>query len=155
MCSSPPVRAPKLQLAVEQPLTGGHWNPPKNDTPHPKTKQQPQLEGRRGAITMKLYPTPTGWVTHRLENHKIKEVLTLLWRFWTTRQASQPGDATKGLEIPKVSDLASQWYLIIGLPEDWGKQILQCWRTQTKFCLHQDPMERSSDPTGDWTKAAC
>ena len=24
-----PVRAPKLQLAVEQPLTGGHWNPPK------------------------------------------------------------------------------------------------------------------------------
>ena len=34
MCSSP-VRAPKSQLAVEQPLTGGCWNPPEKDTPHP------------------------------------------------------------------------------------------------------------------------
>ena len=32
MCLSPPVRAPKLQLAVEQPLIGGHWNQPKKDT---------------------------------------------------------------------------------------------------------------------------
>ena len=31
MHSSPPARAPKLQLAVEQPLTGGCWNPPKKD----------------------------------------------------------------------------------------------------------------------------
>ena len=29
MHSSPPVRTPKLQLAVEQPSTGGHWTPPK------------------------------------------------------------------------------------------------------------------------------
>ena len=36
--SSPPVRVPKLQLAVEQSLTGGHWNAPKKDTPCPKTK---------------------------------------------------------------------------------------------------------------------
>jgi len=28
VCSSSPVRAPKLQLAVEQPSTG-HWTPPK------------------------------------------------------------------------------------------------------------------------------
>ena len=29
------------------------------------------------------------------------------------------------------------------------------WRTQTKFCAHQEPEERSSDPTGGWTKTAC
>ena len=42
MCSSPHVRAPKLQLLVEQPSIGGCWNPPKkkkNDTPGPKTKK--------------------------------------------------------------------------------------------------------------------
>ena len=39
---SPPVRTPKLQLVVEQPLTGGHWNPPKKDTPRPKTKKKSQ-----------------------------------------------------------------------------------------------------------------
>lgn len=28
MCSSPPERAPKLQLCVERPLTGGCWSSP-------------------------------------------------------------------------------------------------------------------------------
>ena len=37
MCSFLPVSAPKSQLAVEQPLTEGHWNPPRKDTTHPKT----------------------------------------------------------------------------------------------------------------------
>ena len=26
---------------------------------------------------------------------------------------------------------------------------LQSWRVRTKFCTHQDPEERSSDPIGD------
>ena len=39
MRSSPPARAPKSQLAIEQPWTGGHWNLPKKDNPHPKTKR--------------------------------------------------------------------------------------------------------------------
>ena len=40
--SSPPARAPKSQLATEQPLTGGRRNTPKKDSPHPKTKKKPQ-----------------------------------------------------------------------------------------------------------------
>ena len=43
MCSSPPVRAPNLQLAVEQPSTRGHWNPPKKKKkkkPTSKTKDK-------------------------------------------------------------------------------------------------------------------
>lgn len=39
--SSPTERAPKLQLALDQPSTGGHWDPPKEDTPCSKTKKKP------------------------------------------------------------------------------------------------------------------
>ena len=34
MHSSPPARAPKLQLTAEQLLTGGCWNIPKKKIPH-------------------------------------------------------------------------------------------------------------------------
>ena len=78
MCSSPPVRAPQLQLAVEQPQTEECWNPPKKDTPCPETKKKLQGDGRRRTITMKSNPLPARWVTYRLENNNTKEVLTLL-----------------------------------------------------------------------------
>ena len=50
MCSFPSMRAPKLQLAVEQPSRGGCWNSPKKDTPLPKTKKKPQQDSRRGGL---------------------------------------------------------------------------------------------------------
>ena len=78
MHSSPPVRAPKLQLAIEQLSTGGCWNPPKKDSLSPKTKKKPQQDGRKGAITITSNPIPARWVTHRLENNNSEEVLTLL-----------------------------------------------------------------------------
>ena len=37
-------------------------------------------------------------------------------------QASQLGDPTEGLGIPRESELEGQWDLIIRLPQDWGKQ---------------------------------
>ena len=48
---------PKFQLVLKQPLTGGHWNPPKKkkkDTPHPKTKEKLQWDGRRGTNHEKM-----------------------------------------------------------------------------------------------------
>ena len=48
-----PESAPKSQLAVEQPSTGGCWNPPKKDTPHSKKKEKLQQNGRTGTITTK------------------------------------------------------------------------------------------------------
>ena len=71
---SSPARAPKLPLAVELSLTGGCWNPPKKDTPHPKTKKKLHQDGRRGTITIKSNAIPVGWVTHKLENNNTKEV---------------------------------------------------------------------------------
>ena len=61
MRSSSSVRAPKLQLAVEQPSTGGHWDPLKKDTPHPRTKKKLQQDSRRGTIMIKnQIPYPPG-----------------------------------------------------------------------------------------------
>ena len=53
MHSPPSVRAPKSQLTVEQPSTGGYWNLPKKDASCPKTKKKPQQDGRRGTIMLK------------------------------------------------------------------------------------------------------
>ena len=46
--------------------------------------------------------------------------------------------------------LEGQWDMTVKIPQDWGKPRLQSWRTQTKSCAHQDPEERSSNPTGDY-----
>ena len=40
MHSSSPARTPKSQLAAEKPSTGGCWNPPKEGTPRPRTKEK-------------------------------------------------------------------------------------------------------------------
>ena len=53
-------------------------------------------------------------------------------------------DLTKGLGIPRESE--GQRGLIIGLPQDWGKQRLQSWRAQTKSCTHQTQKKGAVTP---------
>ena len=77
MCSFPPVRVSELQLAVEQSETGEHQNSPEKDTPHSK-KKKPQQDGMKDSIKIKSNPISGEWVTHKLENDSIKEVLQLL-----------------------------------------------------------------------------
>ena len=56
--------------------------------PHPRTKEKPQWDGRRDAIMIKSSPLTVGWVTHKLENSNIKEVIKVmssaynLWFAW-------------------------------------------------------------------------
>ena len=76
----------------------------KKDNPHTKTKEKPQWDGRRGAITIKSNPITAGWVTHKLENTSTTEAHPLEGRFWAPRQASQPGDPATGGGIPRESD---------------------------------------------------
>ena len=104
----------------------------KKDTPHPKTKEKPQWDGRRGEITVKSNPITAGWVTHRLENIYTTEVHPLEWRFWAPCQASQPGGPATGGGIPRESDFEGYWDLIAGLWQNWGKQRLHSWRAHTK-----------------------
>ena len=73
MCSSPPQRAPKSQLAVEQPSTRRYWDQLNKDSLCPKTKKKLQRDGRRSTIMIKPNFIPAGWVTHILENNDTKE----------------------------------------------------------------------------------
>ena len=104
----------------------------KRDTPHPKTKEKPQWDVRRGKITIKWNPIIAGWVNHKLENTYTKEVHLLEWRFWAPRQASKPGGWAIAGGIPRKSDIESKQDLIAGLQQDWGKQRLHSWRAHTK-----------------------
>ena len=56
MCSSYPVRTPKLQLPAEQPSRGECWIPPRKDTSCPRAKEKPQQDGIRGKILNKINP---------------------------------------------------------------------------------------------------
>ena len=76
----------------------------KKDTPHAKTKEKPQWDGRRGAITVKSNHITAGWVTHRLEKTYTTEVHPLEWTFWTPHQAFEPGGPATGGGIPRESD---------------------------------------------------
>ena len=104
----------------------------KKDTPHRKTRENPQWDDRTGAITVKSNPMTAGWVTHRLVYTYTTEVHPLEWRFWAPRQASQPGGLAMGGGIRRESDFEAYWELIAGLRQDWGKQRLCSWRAHTK-----------------------
>ena len=67
MCSTSPVRTPKLELAAKQPLTEECWIPPKNKTKQNKTKPYVQEQrrspsksvgGAKSCSESNLIPTP-------------------------------------------------------------------------------------------------
>ena len=91
----------------------------KKDTSPPKTKKL-QQDGRRGTITVKSNPIPTGWVTHRLENIKPK-------KFSLCCEGSEPRIRLPNWRSdrsgnPRESGLEGQQDLILRLPQDEGKQ---------------------------------
>jgi len=47
---------PRIEPMAEQPLTGEYWIPPKKDTPHPRAKEKPWQDSRRGEIVFKIKP---------------------------------------------------------------------------------------------------
>ena len=54
--SSSSARTPKSQLAAEQPSIGERWIPPRKDTPHPRTKEKPEQDGRMGETAFRIKP---------------------------------------------------------------------------------------------------
>ena len=56
----------------------------------------------------------------------------------------EAGDPTKGLRFPRECGFEGQLDLITELPEDWGNRL---FKGTNKTLSHQDPGERSSDPT--------
>ena len=81
----------------------------------------------------------TGEQLYQRSSHTVTKVLG-------PTKISQPGDLAKGRRTPREFYLGHQWDLITEFPQDWETDS---WRAQTKPCAHQDPGERSSDPTKD------
>ena len=113
---------------------------------------------------IKSNPIPTRWVTHNLQKNNNREVPPLLGRFGTPRQASQPGDLTKELGIPRESHLEGHRDLIIRFPQDWGargkqrlilegmNKTLQAPRLRGK---EQQPYGRLNQETCQCWKVSC
>ena len=120
-CTHLLLRETKIPASCWITTDGAMLEPTKKYTPRPETKEKPQPDRRRGAITVNSTSTPARWATHKLKNNWTAEVLPLLWRFWAPSQASQPEGPAKGPGIPRESDLEGQWDLVTRLPQDWGK----------------------------------
>ena len=56
MCSSSPVRTPKVQLTTEEPLTEKCRIPPKKDIPHPSAKEKHHQDCTREEIAFRIKP---------------------------------------------------------------------------------------------------
>ena len=78
MLSYSPARSTKLQLAAEQPSIEECWIPPHKDTPHPRAMENPQKDGKRGKIALRIKPD-----THQRCSEGSNKTL------------STPGDPTK------------------------------------------------------------
>ena len=71
--------------------------------------------------------------------------------------------AAAGTGALGAADLGMAWGLLeevainptIELPEFTEDWEIDSWKAQTETCEHQDPRERSSDPTRDWPRLAC
>ena len=90
-------------------------------------------------------------MTHKLENNYTKQVFALLQNFYGPQQISQPENPTKGLRTPQGiwlwKPMGYDYRTSIGR----GKQTLGGYKQKL---VHQDPGERSSDPTRDWARLA-
>ena len=162
--------ATRWTVAYQAPLSMGfsrqeYWSgllfPSPGGLPNPGIKpRSPTLEGDTltseppgGTIIIKSNPIPTVWVTHKLENNNTKEVLAVLWRIWAPYQASQLRIWPRDRELPGNLTLKASGNWLQSFHGTGGNR--DSWRTQTKSYVHQDPGERSSDPTGDGARTTC
>ena len=115
----------------------------KKETPHPKTKEKPQWDGRRGAITIKSNPITTGWVTHKLENTYTTEVHPLEWRFWAPHQVSNLGLRQREEEFPENQTLKSSRIWLQDFDRSRGNRDSTLGgHTQSSVCIRTQGKEQ-------------
>ena len=61
-----------------------------------------------GGTACEPHHRTTKQTTHKLENSYTKKVLSLLQKFWSPHQISQPGDPEKGLRTAREFDFEAQ-----------------------------------------------
>ena len=158
------------KFVAKQASPGECWITPKKVMPHPRAKEKPQQEGRKGEIAFRIKP------------HTQQRCLE-----GSNKTLCAPGDPTETeLDLPlSVWVSPEEVWVCSALPQGqglWMQQTLvwhkpswrrspltppqshqnlhrtaetESWRAQTKPCAHQDPGEESSDPRTDWPRLAC
>ena len=163
MCSFSPVRTPKLQLAAEQPSSRECWIPPKKGTPPPRAKDKPQQDGRRGEIAFRIKPLTSQRRSERSEKpceqqdpETPTDTETELCLTVSCKGTGQRWPATgQGLWVQQtqVWHKPSRRRSPLTPPESCQNLHrtgeTDSWKAQTDPWAHQDPRERSSDPTRD------
>ena len=116
----------------------------RKDILHPKTNKKPQQNCRRGILEIQSIPIPPRWVTHKLENNYITEILP--------QESSKPHVRLPSLEVqheeepPEYFGFEGQQGLTTGAPQDWGNRLHFC-RAQHKVS-HTRTQGQSSDIVG-------
>ena len=144
-------------------------DPTKKYTPRPRAKEKPQQDSRRGKIVFRIKLH-----THQRCLEGSNKTLyapgdptetkpNLPWSVWVS-----PAEVWVSSGLPQGHGLWVQqtgvWYKPSWrrspLTPPYSRQNLHwirktdSWRAQTKPCTHQDPGDRSSDPTRDWSQLA-
>ena len=126
----------------------------KKDTPQSKTKEKPQWDGRRGAITVKSNPITAGWVTHRLENTYTTEV-----HHWS--EGSEPHIRLPNLGVQQREEefLENQtWKASRIWLQDFdrtGGNRDSTLGGHTQSSVHIGTQGKEQWPRGDWTRPTC
>ena len=145
-------------------------DPTKKRYPMSKAKEKPKQDGRRGKIAFRIKP-----LTYQRCSEGSNKTLCAPGDP-TDTEPDMPLSVWVSPEVVRVSS---------GLPKGQGLWVQQTWvwhkpsgrrlpltppqchknlhrtgetdswRAQTKPYVHQDPGDRSSDPTRDWTRLAC
>ena len=126
----------------------------KKDTPHPKTKEKLQGDGRRGEITIKSNPITAGWVIRKLENTYTTEVHSLEWRFWPHTRLPNLGVWQSEEEFLENQTLKASGICLQGFDRTEGNRDYTLGG-HTRVVCTWGPRGRSSDPIRDWTRPTC
>ena len=139
----------------------------KGDTLCPRAKEKLLQDGRRGKFTFRIKSNSRqkcseGWnklCPYQNPENPQRLTKTCVWvssvevgSAVDCRRGRGSGSSRLGYGIALLEEAVI--YSTIELPEltqDWE---INSWRAQTEPCVHQDPEERSSDPTRDWARFA-
>ena len=82
---------------------------------------------------IKSNPMPTEWVIHQLENNSYQRSSLTVVKVLSPTSDFPAWGSDKGTGNSQGTWPRSPVGLIIGLPQDWGKQRLQTWRAHTNL----------------------
>ena len=138
------------------------------DTSHPRAKEKPQQDGRRGKINFRIKPHSHqrhSEGSNKCRTHQDPETPQRLRQNCVWMSSVELRDSSKLpqgcgrlgssglgmvqalLEVEAVNSTTEP----PELTQDWGNRLSE---GTNRTCVHQDPGERSTDPTRDWPSLA-